>query len=210
MPRGNLSVSHDLFRLAMAVLIGVLLPAASQAAEPAPDRSTARFEINFMHDMIDHHAMAVEMANMCQTKAVHEDLLSLCERIATSQQEQIEMLTRWLSAWYHEEHQPNAEHEPIQDLEALTGKAFEVAFMVQMIEHHRQAIDEASECLVRAYHPELLGLCRDIVVEQAKEIAQMRRWLCKWYRLCVLRKHLPNVMPKGPHVGDSMPSPITR
>lgn len=42
---------------------------------PAPDRKTARYEINFMQDMIDHHFMAVQVAQLCQQKAIHEELL---------------------------------------------------------------------------------------------------------------------------------------
>jgi len=42
--------------LCFALGLGAALPAI--AAEPAPDGHTARFEINFMEDMIDHHTMA--------------------------------------------------------------------------------------------------------------------------------------------------------
>jgi hypothetical protein len=76
------------------------------AAAPAPDRSTAGFEIDFMEDMIDHHAMAVEMATMCEGKAIHEELRALCTRIREAQTQEIADLQAWLQAWYSDPYQP--------------------------------------------------------------------------------------------------------
>ena len=37
----------------------------ANAAAPAPDVGTSKYEIRFMEMMIDHHAMAVQMGAMC-------------------------------------------------------------------------------------------------------------------------------------------------
>jgi uncharacterized protein (DUF305 family) len=59
---------------------------STQADGPARDKSTAKFEIKFMEGMIDHHFMAVQMANNCLSKdLIHEDLRTLCPNIATAQ-----------------------------------------------------------------------------------------------------------------------------
>lgn len=42
----------------------------------------------------------------------------------------------------------------------------------------------------RAYHPELVDICANIVETQVAEITQMRTWLCEWYGVC-------NYGPKG-------------
>lgn len=84
--RGQLRI----WRVALLALSLFAIGAApAVASEPAPDRSTARFEIDFMQDMIDHHAMAVMMAQMCLDKAVRAELRSLCESIKTSQSQEI-------------------------------------------------------------------------------------------------------------------------
>jgi uncharacterized protein (DUF305 family) len=76
--------------------IGLTALASPVAAdEPAPDKSTARFEVDFLMDMIDHHAMAVEMADMCIQKAVHDDLRAMCESISASQSAQIDQMQSW-------------------------------------------------------------------------------------------------------------------
>ena len=100
-------------------------------------------------------------------------------------------MQQWLSAWYDESYTPQVTRQDemmMEELAALEGAEFEQMFMQEMIDHHRLAIDRSNECLFKAYHGELINLCRDIVVAQAKEIAQMRLWLCQWYNLCVLER----------------------
>ena len=70
------------------------------ASAPAPSPSTSNFEIRFMTDMIDHHQMAVMMAEMCIARAIHPELRSLCENIRTAQMAEIEEMQAWLQDWY--------------------------------------------------------------------------------------------------------------
>jgi len=181
----------------VAVLAATLLavsPAA--AAAPAPDRGAAKFEVKFMTQMIDHHAMAVEMGEMCLDKAVHDELRSMCEEIIASQSQEIEQMQSWLSDWYDTTHEPEmkpGDMKMMERLAALEGEEFEIAFMEMMIQHHQQAIREAGQCVQRAYHDELKNLCRQIIEAQQQEIAQMQTWLCEWYQMChqkqPIRKH---------------------
>ena len=72
----------------VAVIVLMLMGTASQPAcadVPASNRRTARFEINFMKSMIDHHNMAVEMADLCVDRAIHEKLEELCHEMITAQ-----------------------------------------------------------------------------------------------------------------------------
>lgn len=69
-------------------------------------------------------------------------------------------------------------------LSRLSGADFEIAFMDMMIRHHAAAVREGEMCQARAYHAQLIDLCRNIVSTQSAEIAQMETWLCQWYRRC--------------------------
>ena len=166
-------------------VLGAGTPPLLSAA--ATHRGTARYEIRFLQDMIDHHAMAVETAELCVAKAIHEDLRQLCEQIIAAQSAEIEQMQRWLEQWYGNSYEPQmkpGDERMIERLASLSGAEFEIAFMQMMIEHHEAAIREAEECLRRAGHQQLRQLCENIIETQSAEIEQMRAWLCEWYGIC--------------------------
>jgi uncharacterized protein (DUF305 family) len=171
-----------------SILIATLLLATPLLAEaPASDNSTARYEVTFLQSMIDHHAMAVETAELCMARAIHEDLRSMCEQIAATQSQEIEMMQSWLQDWYGITYEPQMTKQEMREMEhlaSLYGAEFEIAFMEMMIRHHMGAIREASKCVDRVEHEELRTLCENIITTQAAEIEQMRTWLCEWYGEC--------------------------
>ena len=66
-------------------------------------------------------------------------------------------------------------------LKGQSGKAFNIAFMSQMIAHHQSAIDMARQALKAAKHAETKKEARAVITDQTKEIKQMTTWLQKWY-----------------------------
>lgn len=164
-----------------------LTPLLSFANGPAPTRQQARFEIDFMTDMIDHHAMAVMMASVCIDKEIRPELHQLCENIIASQSAEIEMMQSWLQDWYGVTHEPEmkpGDQRMMERMSELSGVEFEIMFMDMMIRHHRKAVREGETCIRRAYHPGLVALCHDIMQSQSEEIALMQSWLCQWYQRC--------------------------
>ena len=188
--RRRVSVIGALFAIFLG---GVVAPPAS-ADGPAADPDAAAFEVEFLEMMIDHHQMAVHMSEMCLEKAVHEELLELCESIMTTQAAEIAQMQAWLVAWYGIEHEPSmgdpAHHHDMEHLGTLSGEAFERAFLEMMVEHHATAVVDGRECLREAAHAELLRLCSNIVRSQLREIVQMQLWLCLWYADCDFRNPL--------------------
>lgn len=159
-------------------------PSTARADFPAPREQTAAFEVEFMSGMVDHHTMAIEMADLCVRRATHEPLVELCREIIESQREEVNSMRAWLKRWYRVSHEPTvdpADMSMLAELAALSGPEFEVAFMQMMIEHHRKAILDATECVDEAYHDELDSVCHNIIGTQKKEIRLMGRWLRKWY-----------------------------
>jgi uncharacterized protein (DUF305 family) len=186
--QGNRDAGTTFRRLfTAALIIGALYAGAAPAKADAlaPDKKTAKYEIDFMTGMIDHHAMAVMMAEMCVAKATHEELRTLCQNIITTQTQEIQMMQSWLQSWYGISYEPRVKDGgQMEKLSSLYGAEFEIEFMRMMIRHHLGAIKEASACVERVYHEELRTLCENIITAQAAEIEQMRTWLCRWYGVC--------------------------
>lgn len=166
-----------------AIAFGVAVGPAVASA-PAPTQQQSKFEIRFMENMIDHHAMAVMMGQMCLEKAQHAELKQMCQNIVTSQSAEIRIMQGWLLQWYGVSYAPQTSNMKMQKLMRLTGAEFEIEFMEEMIEHHADAIRESTDCLLKAYHKELRDLCQNIITAQAAEINTMRTWLCQWYGEC--------------------------
>lgn len=157
------------------------------ASAPAPARSAATFEVRFMTNMIDHHQMAIEMAEICLDEAVHEELRTMCQNIIAAQSAEIQQMQSWLQQWYGITYQPTmkpGDQKMLERLASLSGAEFEIAFMEMMIKHHEKAIKEARHCLDKAAHAELRELCEQIIATQSAEIAQLQTWLCQWYGKC--------------------------
>ena len=167
-----------------ALCLLTLYPASMTAGAPAPTQRQAQFEILFMEGMIDHHHMAVMMAEMCVEKALHSELQQMCEDVITSQTGEIVQMQTWLSSWYGVSYSPGMPRGRMQKLDRVNGAEFEVEFMQEMIEHHSGAIREATDLLRKGYHPDLRALGVAIIQAQAPEINRMRTWLCDWYNEC--------------------------
>lgn len=175
--------------LGLTLILGLLGATALPvyASEPAPDPETAEFEIEFMKEMINHHAAAVVEGALCVKKAIHAELRDMCEQIIVDQTREIREMQSWLWDWYGIRYRPHImpeDRQMIRHLAMLKGEAFEIEFMEMMIMHHSMAIEMAQTCVAEAYHEELIGLCQNIIVTQSAEIEQMQMWLCEWYGKC--------------------------
>jgi uncharacterized protein (DUF305 family) len=145
------------------------------------------FEVMWMTQMIDHHAMAVEMGEDCLAGATHPELLELCGDVVETQTTEIGWMTSWLADWYGVTYTAGSGGMMMGgevELSGLTGAELELAFLEEMIPHHVQAVHMSQACTWRAEHPELADLCRSIIETQTAEIESMQQWLCDWYDRC--------------------------
>jgi len=173
-----------------AAFAAIVMSSAVQASAPAPTQAQQRYEVQFMTEMIDHHAMAVMTAELCMERAVHPELRAMCEQIRHVQLEEIATLQTWLEEWYGVEHEPSMTpgmENHMRKMAALSGADFEIEFMKMMIRHHWTAVVRAQQCQRRAYHTSLIEMCEDIESAQKAEIRIMGEWLCQWYGICEYR-----------------------
>ena len=68
----------------------------------------------------------------------------------------------------------------MKKLGLLSGNAFDLEFIKQMMPHHDGAIAMAREALKRSQKDEVKALAKSIINEQQGEIDEMKRWQGEW------------------------------
>ena len=185
--------------LKFCLIIGSLLLMTTGAfAQSEPTTRGERAEVHFLEGMMDHHQMAVDMANDCLNKASDEALRTLCQNIIAAQSAEIAQMQGWLKDWYGVEYAPmpmqaGDEHDmsgmdmPAADppmtmgmmagLNRLEGRDYEIAWVESMIDHHDDALHMSERLLTRVVHDELSALANQIIEDQTAEIAMMEAML---------------------------------
>ena len=160
-----------------------LLGALAIAAPASANAPRSKAERAFLVDMVGHHAMAVDMADMAREKATHQELKDLTDDIIRTQTAEMDQMRAWLKKWYGrtigEDHMGH--HEDMQMLEDASGPEFEVRFMAMMSVHHTQAIERARAVRKYRLHAKDRQLTRDIIRAQERESVQFQEWLVAWY-----------------------------
>lgn len=172
----------------MKQTIGILLIAACAAVgQNSSSQSTghagAEFEKHFLAMMPHHHEQAIEMAQLCDTKAARKDVRSLCKKMKATQEQENQQMKAWRQSWYQNQgsmapaemdkmHAMHKKH--MSELNAATGEKFDHAFLMAMTQHHRDGLPEMKSCQAKAIHQELKQLCGKMFADQQTEIRQMQ------------------------------------
>lgn len=184
----------------------LLLSVSLATAEGPVEGRAGRAEVRFLEGMIDHHQLALDMANDCLAKASTEGVTELCQMIIDVQSSEIEQMREWLLAWYNIEYRPISMYNPSDDmggmdhgdmqmdepvvdppmmmgmmagLNRLEGLDYEIAWLESMIDHHDDALHMSERVLERAEHEELRTLAENIIAAQSAEIAMMEAMIAE-------------------------------
>jgi uncharacterized protein (DUF305 family) len=163
------------FRVGFSVLL-LAVPLTTRAEQPGVGL-TARFEVRFMKEAIDHHYAALRMTELAagtdptrdpeispeegtsptpdtdvtEPKATLDEIKSLARRNNRMQREEILMTQMLLRDWYGIEYQPHLSkmaRATIQLLEkAAAGDEFNHLFLETFSRHHFIITARATECL---------------------------------------------------------------
>lgn len=82
------------------ILLLSLAAASPLAADDAIEGRSGRAEVRFLQGMIDHHQMALDMANDCLDKAQSASVIQVCQAVIEAQSAEIEQMRGWLLDWY--------------------------------------------------------------------------------------------------------------
>lgn len=145
-------------------------------------------DVKFMQGMIGHHAQAVEMVALINERTQSQDLKMLGLRIQVSQDDEMDMMRKWLAARGENVPGPHAHHEPggfmpgmltPEEMTALSnarGKEFDRLFLQGMIKHHGGAITMVEELFKTpgaGQDGEIFAFASDVDADQRMEIDRM-------------------------------------
>jgi uncharacterized protein (DUF305 family) len=191
---------------AVALLAGCLAarPAAAQA-EVGPRHTEA--DVRFMQGMIVHHAQALDMVRLVPDRSTRQDVRMMAERITVSQQDEIDLMRRWLRARGadtvplngHDAHHGHhasagadsaggghagmpgmATPEEMARLAASSGAEFDRLFLELMIRHHEGALVMVAELFGSqggGQESSVYQIASEVDADQRMEIDRMRRML---------------------------------
>lgn len=193
--------------LVMMMLAALSLTVQRTHADGPVTGRAGRAEVRFMEGMIDHHQMALDMAQDCLNKATTQAVRTLCQNVIDAQTPEIELLRGWLASWYGVEYAPvpmlqlmemmgtgmsgmgHGDHttNPATDMplmmgmmagfDRLEGLDYEIAWLEAMIDHHDDAVHMSQRILRYAEHEELRALALQIIGDQTAEIKLMEAML---------------------------------
>jgi uncharacterized protein (DUF305 family) len=93
--------------LLSALTLGLAVVGLSGVMADGPVEGRAgRAELRFMEGMIDHHQMAIDMANDCLAKASTQSVVTTCQNIIAAQTAEITTMQEWLLSWYNVSYSP--------------------------------------------------------------------------------------------------------
>jgi uncharacterized protein (DUF305 family) len=170
------------------------LPSSTRAKLPP----TSPADVQFMQDMIMHHAQAVEMTALMESHTQNKELRSLGARISRSQSDEINFMKRWLTArgqpvapaTHHMPGMHMPDHHKLmpgmltpKQMEALKnakGEEFDQLFLRGMIQHHNGALTMVKDLFDSAgagQDAELFNFASDVDSGQRAEIKVMQTML---------------------------------
>jgi uncharacterized protein (DUF305 family) len=149
-------------------------------------------DVQFMQDMIHHHSQAIEMTDWVPSRASSRSVKLIAQRMARSQEAEIELMERWLQAQGAEPPGDHANHggklmpgmltdEQMDRLEAGDGRRFDKLFLRYMTQHHRGALQMVTELRESGggLQSEIDKFAREVATDQEIEIQRMQQLLAE-------------------------------
>ncbi len=165
------------------------MPGTGPATIPAGALFTEA-DVRFMQGMIAHHAQAIHMSRMAETRGANPRLLRFARKIDQSQAGEIVLMQEWLgangqfapdtSAWHGMSMHGMLTATELAGLEAARGTAFDRQFLTLMIRHHEGALRMVADLLATpraAQDVDVSVLANDVETTQRAEIGLMHQML---------------------------------
>ena len=185
--------------LVLAATAGLGTPVAAQSAAAPAHPAYLPADAEFMTGMIGHHAQAILIAGWAPTHGASQPILLLTERIVSGQQDEIDLMKRWLSDFGQPVPEGKAHYmsgmdmsdmghasmpgmlsqTQLEQLDAARGPEFDRLFLTFMIQHHEGAIVMVNRLFGQGAGEEerSFRFASDVYADQTTEIDRMQKML---------------------------------
>lgn len=169
----------------------------------------AKSDTQFSQQITMHHQMGIEMAQLCQRKAEHDELKAFCSKAASEMQSDTQKLSALsgagaksgsssektssagsagssstkmdMSSMSPEMKTMHDQHQKsMQALRNAEGNDFDRHFVADMARHHQDGMKELEGCRTQASSSDLKALCGKMAAAQQQETKQLRQWQTAW------------------------------
>ncbi len=186
--------------VAGAVLSLVAFPLVAQSNGGSAQVRYVPADAEFMTGMIGHHAQAVLIASWAPSHGASQPILLLTERIVAGQQDEIDLMKRWLTDFGQPVPEGKAHYmagmdmsdmdhgsmpgmlsqAQLEQLDAAKGPEFDRLFLTFMIQHHKGAIvmvDKLFGTQGAGEEERSFRFASDVYADQTTEIDRMEKML---------------------------------
>lgn len=200
----------QLLLIALAQGIALVLAACGSSGS---DSSSQANEVDrgFVAEMIPHHALAVDMAEVAAKEGQHPEIQQLAANIISTQNAEIKRMRGIENEIRSSDSDPAMDGMSGTQMDGMSGgrnmvadaqamgltmdamgmsmsaadlkgaRPFDREFIDMMVPHHSGAIRMAQAELRRGENPQLRAIARGIIKAQGSEINQMQRWRSNWF-----------------------------
>ena len=186
---------HTALLLALSLFSGAGSAFAhNPAGKPDPMNASleklkgAEFEQSFLQQMIQHHRSGIDMAKLAGDHTQRPELRQFAEKMISSQQQEIEKMSGWLTSWYNaspkEIANEAANKEMKMHISMFSGNRdadFDKTFLEMMPKHYHAGVEMAEQAEMKATHPELKEFAARLAKDQEQEMKQMKEWAQAWF-----------------------------
>ena len=139
-------------------------------------------DIMFLQMMIPHHQQAIDISTLAIAKSKDSELIALATDIKDGQSVEIVQMKAWLSNAGADVDMGHSmgnsmggmlTDSELSDLNAATGKNFDLLWLKGMTDHHNGAI-HMSQMIVDAKNSEIRRFGENIVRDQSAQIEQIK------------------------------------
>lgn len=173
------------------------MPLDHSALNHAVGPAGSTYDLRWIDGMVQHHTGALRMSEFMFDIGV-PGVGSLGKQIWRDQAQEIKAMGQWRKAWYPQApvypvaFRPAGDPDAMSDLVRMSTTQIQAMQMVTssptienrvtwflegMLHHHGAALHMAHDALKKSTNPTIQRLARDIIVNQRREIIQLRKML---------------------------------